>query len=248
MPTATLRRTVAGAGPAALAGLVVLLEIAYPLVDGHLRDQLTVATVVVFFSATVSHAALSRGAAWALGYTAISVGTGLAAEALGVATGLPFGDYVYGGSLGWQVLGVPVVVPLAWAMFAYPCLIVGRRLGHPVLAGAMALASWDLFLDPQMVQAQHWRWLHVTHHLPGVPHVPLSDFAGWLLVATLLMAGLQLLPSRQADDRVPGALFLWTYASSVLANAVFFGRLGVAVVGGVAMGIVALPYARTLTR
>ena len=63
---------------------------------------------------------------------------------------------------------------------------------------------------------------------------------------------LQALPRRRFDrdgdevDRVPYALFLWTYASSVLANAVFFGRPGVALVGGVVMGVVALPFVRAL--
>jgi putative membrane protein len=45
---------------------------------------------------------------------------------------------------------------------------------------------------------------------------------------------------------VPGALFLWTWGSSVLANAVFFGRPLVALTGGVVMGLVAVPYARSL--
>ena len=245
MPTATLRRS---AWPAALAALTILLEIAYPLVDGHLRDRLTIATVVAFFSTTATHALLSRGPRWAAFYLLASAGIGLAAEAVGVATGLPFGDYRYGDTLGWRVFDVPVVVPLAWAMFAYPCLLLGRRLGHPLLAGAWALASWDLFLDPQMVAAHHWRWLHVTHTVPGIAAIPLSNFIGWLLVAVLLLAVLNRLPTTPADDRVPAALFLWTYGSSVLANAVFFNRLGVAVVGAIVMGVVAVPYARELAR
>jgi putative membrane protein len=57
------------------------------------------------------------------------------------------------------------------------------------------------------------------------------------------MAVLSFLPRRPADDRQPGLLYLWTYASSVLANAVFFDRPEVALAGGVVMGLVALPYA-----
>jgi len=232
--------------PAALAGLTVLLQIAYPLVGGHLRDQLTVVTVLTFLSATLAHAVVTRGVRWAALYLVMSAGTGFAAEAVGVATGLPFGDYVYGDSLGVKLLDVPVVVPLAWAMFAYPCLLVGPRLGRPLLAGAWALASWDLFLDPQMVEAGHWRWLDVDHPIPLLGPIPLSNLAGWVLVALVLMALLSRLPRVEADDRVPAALFLWTYGSSVLANAVFFGRPGVALVGGVAMGVVAVPFAHSL--
>ena len=35
-----------------------------------------------------------------------------------------------------KLLGVPVVIPLAWAMFAYPCLLVGQRLARTPLGAA----------------------------------------------------------------------------------------------------------------
>ena len=245
-------RAVARRVPVVLAGLTVLLQIAYPLVSGEARDKLTVVTVVVFFLASTSHALLHRGARWTAAYVLVTAGTGLLAEAVGTATGVPFGQYDYADSLGATLLGVPVVIPLAWAMFAYPCLLVGQRLARtPVGAAAVggaALASWDLFLDPQMVQAGHWRFTDVQVSLPGVPGIPLSNYLGWLLVAVVMVGVLQLLGRRDADDRLPAALFLWTYVSSVLANAAFFGRPAVALVGGVGMGLVAVPYAVSLRR
>jgi len=245
-------RTVARGVPVALAGLTVLLQICYPLVSGAVRDRLTVLTVVVFFLASTSHALVHRGGRWTALFVLVTAGTGLLAEAVGTATGVPFGQYDYAGSLGPKLLGVPAVIPLAWAMFAYPALLVGQRLARtPVRAaalGGVALASWDLFLDPQMVQAGHWRFTDVQAALPGAPGIPLSNYLGWLLVAVLMVGVLQLLGRRDADDRLPAALFLWTYASSVLANAVFFDRPGVAVLGGVGMGLVALPYALSLRR
>ena len=60
-----------------------------------------------------SLAAAVRGAGWATGLLVLSAGTGLAAEVLGVRTGFPFGEYAYTDALQPQVLGVPVVVPLA---------------------------------------------------------------------------------------------------------------------------------------
>ena len=245
-------RAVARRVPVVLAGLTVLLQIAYPLVSGEARDKLTVVTVMVFFLASTSHALLHRGARWTAAYVLVTAGTGLLAEAVGTATGVPFGQYDYADSLGATLLGVPVVIPLAWAMFAYPCLLVGQRLARtPVGAAAVggaALASWDLFLDPQMVQAGHWRFTDVQVSLPGAPGIPLSNYLGWLLVAVVMVGMLQLLGRRDADDRLPAALFLWTYVSSVLANAVFFGRPAVALVGGVGMGLVAVPYALALRR
>ena len=221
--------------PALLAVLTVLLQVAYPLTNGTARDRLTVATVVAFLAASLAHATAQRGAAWASSYLALVVGVSLAAEAVGVATGVPFGSYAYTGSLGPQLLGVPVVVPLAWAMIAYPCLLLG-----PV-RGALCLAAWDVFLDPQMVDAGHWHWLDVQVGMPFVPEVPVSNTLGWLLVAGVLMTVLSRLPRLSADDRLPRALLLWTWASSVLADLAFFGRPGVALTGGLAMGLCLLP-------
>ena len=239
--------------PTGLAVLTVLLQIGYPLTSGRPRDVLTVATVVAFFLATVAHALLHRGTGWTAAYVVVTAGTGLLAEAVGTATGVPFGDYSYAGSLGPRLLAVPLVIPLAWAMFAYPCLLVGQRLARTplgaALVGGAALAAWDLFLDPQMVEAGHWTWHDVRVGLPGAADVPVSNTLGWLAVGVAMLGVLQLLPRTVADDRQPYALFLWTYASSVLAFAVFFGRPLVALVGGVGMGLVAVPFAaRTLPR
>jgi uncharacterized membrane protein len=246
--------------PLLLAAATVLLQIAYPLVDGHPRDVLTVVTVVAFFTASATHAAVTRGAVWTALMVAVTAGGGLLAESVGTRTGLPFGDYSYADTLGWQLLGVPVVIPLAWSMMAYPCLLAGQALARSpwlaALVGGAMLAGWDLFLDPQMVEAGHWSWADPTPALPGVPGIPISNFAGWLVVAVVLMAALQLLPRRTADthadtrgdERAPTLLLAWTYLSSVLANAVFFGRPGVALVGGIGMGVTVVPWLRRLTQ
>ncbi len=241
------RRAAAGS-----AALTVLTEIAYPLVREPLRSPLTVTTVCCFFLASVTHAAATRGARWTAVFVAVTAAGGLLAEAIGVATGIPFGRYSYTGGLGAGVAGVPLVVPLAWTMMAYPAYVVAgrltsRRLAHGLLSG-LALATWDLFLDPQMVGAGHWRWVDPQPALPGVPHVPVSNYAGWLAVAgTMGLLLVLLLPARRSpSDAVPITLYLWTYASSVAGHACFFGLPGSAVWGAAAMGVVAVPLAVTL--
>ncbi|WP_255649558.1 bisanhydrobacterioruberin hydratase CruF [Frankia sp. ArI3] len=219
------------------------VQIPYPLVGGAGRSALAVATVLLFFAASTAHALATRGPLWTAGFLAVTVGGGLAVETVGVHTGVPFGRYDYAGSLGPRLCGVAVVVPLAWAMMAYPTYVLVRRHRRaPVRAavlGGLVLATWDLFLDPQMVTAGHWHWLGGGPALNGIP---LTNFLGWLLVGTIMTATLLALPdpTRRAhrDERIPLALLAWTYLSSVLANLVFFGEPGVAVTGGVAMGAV----------
>lgn len=251
-----------------LAGTATVgCQMAFPFTGGG-TPGLTIVTVALFALAGVSHAFAHRGPVAAVLLVAIAGGMGWFVEAIGVRTGVPFGRYEYAGTLGPQLLDVPVVVALGWLMMAYPALLVGRVLAggivdgparRPVAVGigAWALASWDVFLDPQMIDAGHWRWLDPQPSLPGVAGVPLTNFAGWLFVALVLIALLdRALPSSatpgawhvRAEDRLPVALYVWTYGSSVLANLVFFGRPAVALAGGIAMGVVAVPLALRLWR
>jgi len=215
---------------------------------GSARDAITIGTVITFFLASASHAWITRGAAWTAAYLVIAVGLGLVVEAVGRSTGFPFGVYDYTDSLGVKLLGVPLVIPLAWAMMAYPALLAAQRLtrsriGVTVL-GAWLLATWDVFLDSQMVAEGHWVWADPTPALWGVPGIPIGNYLGWLLTALVMIGLLSLLPSRSsAHDAVPAVMLAWVYLSNVLANAVFFGRPAVAVWGGVLMGIVVLPWA-----
>lgn len=249
----TLRRL-----SAVLAGLVVLAQITYPLLDGEPLRFVTIATVLLFAAASTAHAASAGGLRWAVGLVAVAGGIGLLAEATGVRTGYPFGRYRYAGTLGPQLLDVPVIVPLAWVMMAYPCLLLGRRLARgrraraatTAVTGGVTLAAWDLFLDPQMVAAGHWTWAYPTPALPGIPGIPLTNDAGWLLVAVVIVGLLDrvLVPRPGVDETVPALLLAWTWLGSSLGNAVFFGRPLVALWGFAAMGLCCAPYLLMLRR
>jgi len=264
-PRTSGRRRPAGVLSAVAAVVTVALNIAYPLAGDTGRDRLSVLTVGVFALASVSGAWAFAGRRAAVTVFLVAAGTGLVAEVVGVSTGIPFGDYSYADSLGTKLAGVPLVVPLAWVMMAWPAWIVGTALAArlPVrrprvlawLAAGWALASWDLFLDPQMVAAGHWTWTTgrgAAAPLPGVPGIPVSNYLGWLGVSLVVTGALALarVPGATAE-RVPGpatALYLWTWVGGVVANAAFFDRPAVAVVGGVGMGLVGIPFAVVLLR
>lgn len=234
-----------------LVAAAVLVQIAYPLTVDAWRTPVTVLSVVVFAAAALADCTRRHGLRGGVTLLAVAGGIGLLAEAVGVATGVPFGSYAYTGTLGPTLLGVPVVVPLAWLMMAWPALVVGRTLAgsRPAVAvvGGLALAAWDVFLDPQMVDAGHWVWFHPTPSLPLVPGIPLTNFAGWVLVSVVIVGTLHvLLPARREVSRPAAVLYLWVAASSVLAHLAFFGLPGSALVGGLLMGGVAIPFALRL--
>jgi putative membrane protein len=243
--------------PWALLAALVLTQICYPLTGGGLRAGLTVLTVVLGYLLSVSHALLTRGARAAAALVATATLGGFAVEAVGVATGFPFGTYDYSGQLGPKVLGVPLIIPLAWTWMAWPAWLAAGRLARSraarIAIAAAGLAAWDLFLDPQMVAEGYWRWLDPAPALPGVPGIPIGNYLGWLGFALVLMTALAFAAGPAADRPGPRdvpmiALWFWTYASSVLAHAVFLDLPGSALWGAVGMGVVVVPLAVRLTR
>ena len=231
---------------AAVTGWVALAAMAAAQVAssraGHL--ELFVSLIVAALAvASVSFTAVEWGWPRALGAAAAAFALGLAAEWAGTRTGLPFGAYRYTGLLRPAAGTVPLVVPLAWAAMGLPGYAVGATVARTragrIATGAVALTAWDLFLDPQMVRNGFWRWAH-----PGsYQGVPLSNFAGWLLVSAALMAvfdGLLRSKSPQLTPHHPGLLTTYTVMGvmETVGFAVIFhhGR-EIALAGALGMGI-----------
>ncbi len=163
---------------------------------------------------------------------AIAAGIGFIAEAIGVATGYPFGLYEYTSVLAPTLLGVPLVVAGAWmVLFVY---VRQMRLG--LIASAAAMALLDLVIDPLAANfLSFWKWQQ------GGPYygVPLLNFAGWFLVALLIF---WLTGKREALNRQAvwlGTSILLFFAAIALVHGYFFpAALGA--------GVSALGYFRSM--
>jgi uncharacterized membrane protein len=250
--TAALPRAVARL-PLALAVLLVLTAIAYPLTSGAGRDAVTWMIVLLGAAVSVSHAAVAHGARTGVGVLAVVVLTAVTFEAVGLATGIPYGDYRYSAALGPTVLGVPFLVPLAWLMMAWPSRLLAARLATGrvarVLVGAAVFAAWDVVLDPQMVQAGYWTWAHPRPGLPGIYTVPLTNLGGWLLAGAVVMALLELVVSRTAlpgrprvGATAPLLVLAWMTLGGALAHAGWLDLPGSALWGA----LLAVPVLVTL--
>ncbi len=221
---------------------VLALQIPYPLLSSSGQLVVTRWSVVVFFATSVAHAWWSRGPQAMVSLGVVGVGGGFVAEVVGSRTGIPFGHYDYTNALGWRVAGVPVVVPLAWAMFGWLALLAAQHVGgggRGVVLGAALLVAWDLFLDPQMVRVGGWVWRDTVG--PSLHGIPVVNALGWFLVGLVLVAALLfVVPARRPGrhDDLGWALLGWTLFSETLLFLVFFRRPTVAVVGTPALGFV----------
>ena len=225
------------------------LQISYPLIEGESLRLVTIATVYWAAAAMFLHAILAYGVIYALQFLFITFTYALLVEQIGSKTGWPFGTYEYSGSLGYQIYGVPLVVPFAWVMLAHPIFIAARKVtkNWVFLYGGLGMMAWDLFLDPQMVSAERWVWDFNGTSVPFQPEIPLSNAFGWLLTGMGLMAILNLALRKDrrkvaTSTAVPDFFLMWTWFSGVVGNIFFFDRPGVALIGGVVFGLVLLPY------
>ena len=211
------------------------------------RDLLTIATVVTFFLASLSHAWLTRGWLWALGYVVIASGVGAAMEPSGSLPDFPLASTPTA-TPSADADRVPVVVMMAWAMMAYPAFLAAQRISR-TRAGWLSSApgSW-----PPGISSSTHRWsarsldLDLAGSRPaGHPGDPahqlrrLGHHRGHHHGADVTPAPAQAV----GIDGVPTLMLAWVYFSNVLANAVFFDRPWVAVWGGVIMGAVVIPWA-----
>jgi putative membrane protein len=133
-------------------------------------------------------------------------------------------------------------------MIAWPSWVLADRLTRTVRPGRRAVvrvgvaaavfAGWDVVLDPQMVQAGYWTWSHPAPGLPGIPTVPLTNLAGWLLAGAVLMTLLDVMVARTSvsdaprlGDAAPLLAIAWMTLGGALAHAGWLGLPGSAAWG-----------------
>ena len=110
----------------------------------------------------------------------------IAIETFAIKTGIPYGQFSYGEGLGGKILGVT-----PWTIaFAFPPLLLlgfwfGKKfsnsIGRIVAITAGITVFTDIVLDPAAVSMGMWSW-----NDPGFYYgVPLINYFGWLVTATL---------------------------------------------------------------
>jgi len=110
-----------------------------------------------------------------------------AVEAVGVQTGLPYGEFHYGVDLGPMVGGVPLALPVLFVPLVANAWLLALllrpdagALGRLPLAAALVLLV-DAVLDPAAVALGFW-----SYAASGAYYgVPATNFAGWVLAAAV---------------------------------------------------------------
>lgn len=181
--------------------------------------------VLLFLAVYLVAATRHLGARRALLFLAAGFAIAWASEVPSIRCGFPYGLYHYlwqpGEPTGLDprepaLLGVPVFSDLSYVFLAYAaaCLaehVLGRAAARgaaaaQALAAAVLFVALDVVIDPVALRGERWFLGKIYHYPHGGEHfgVPLTNYAGWLLVGLVTQVLFAAAEKRLATPRPAG--------------------------------------------
>ena len=110
-------------------------------------------------------------------------------EVIGVHTGVIFGEYQYGQTLGIKLFEVPIVIGANWLILVYCSGVIVEHFfqnlkssisGKIILSiiAACLMVGLDLLIEPVAIRLDFWQW--------SFNKIPVQNYLGWLAVSLVL--------------------------------------------------------------
>ncbi len=107
---------------------------------------------------------------------------GYGIEVLGVNTGWPFGEYVYGPVLWVKLMETPLFIGVNWLMLILVTHVIAFRFTKNALLtaiiGALLMLGFDLVLEPFAIATGMWNWANLN--------VPVENYIAWFIIAFIM--------------------------------------------------------------
>lgn len=210
--------------------------------------------VFVFLAGFLFAGIVNFGVRGTLLFAAFTYAVALACEWSSVHNGFPFGLYHYipatRGREIW-VLGVPFMDSLSFTFLAFASYTVALLLSAPLyrrgydlrvldtwelrgaprvwLLAALFMVMVDMVVDPLSVRGDRWFLGKIFWYDPPGPHfgVPISNYAGWFLVAGVTVALFQALDRwLNRGGRKPAGVMPALASRALLGPALYVGLVG----------------------
>ena len=117
--------------------------------------------------------------------------TGFFVEVAGVHTGMIFGKYRYGQTLGTQLFEVPLVIGANWLLLVYCSSIsvktVFANIRHKSfftsifiqsIIASLLMVGLDYLIEPVAISLDFWHWQS--------DEIPIQNFQAWFLISVIL--------------------------------------------------------------
>jgi putative membrane protein len=134
-------------------------------------------------------------------------------EVIGVKTGLIFGEYEYGKTLGYKVLDVPLVIGINWVILTYITRGVAQKFVESdlaiVIVASLLMVILDVFIEPVAIRFDFWSWANT--------HVPFQNYVGWFMLSAIIQfIGIKIFPT--LNNRLNTSLLIIQFVFFVTLN------------------------------
>jgi len=125
--------------------------------------------------------------------------TGFFVEVTGVNTGLIFGQYYYGESLGLKVFNTPLIIGLNWLLLVYltASVLESSNTAVPVkiVISALLMLGYDLIIEQIAPLLNMWNWQSNL--------IPVKNYLSWFLLALVFHAAIQVFRIKTKNKLAP---------------------------------------------
>ena len=100
-------------------------------------------------------------------------------EAIGVNSGLIFGNYTYGKTLGFSVFNVPLIIGFNWVLVILGAVgitqIFFKNIFLNSFFSALLAVIFDFILEPIAIRLDYWNWQNNA--------IPVQNYIAWFIIA-----------------------------------------------------------------
>ncbi|MFZ1518127.1 MAG: carotenoid biosynthesis protein [Ignavibacteriaceae bacterium] len=106
-------------------------------------------------------------------------------EVIGVKTGMIFGEYNYGSTLGIKLFEVPLIIGFNWVFVILGSISISRIITTNFYLGSLISAfiafAFDLILEPIAIKLDYWTWAEDI--------IPLQNYLAWFVITLISALG-----------------------------------------------------------
>ncbi len=102
-------------------------------------------------------------------------------EVVGVKTGVIFGNYIYGNTLGIKVFDVPLLIGLNWVFVIFGSILIAEQISKKIiiiiLISSTAALTFDIILEPVAIKLDYWNWVN--------GNIPTQNYIAWFVISLI---------------------------------------------------------------
>ncbi len=135
---------------------------------------------------------------------------GFVIEAIGVNTGVIFGEYSYGETLGLKLFNTPLIIGLNWVILSYSTVVIAATVFKiksrlfVALLSAVLMVLLDVVIEPVAIMTDMWSW--------STDSVPLLNYGAWFIIAFVFNFALSQFINQSTNNKMA----LPTYGVQIL--------------------------------